>query len=345
MIGKYNPEQYKKFKEVLPARRIRNTTLWVNDAFPLFRLKVGEKAPIGLFLTPRTEDKKNDQTVGLEVFPGHQRTAIIGRVYFKDAEGLLLYRDIDIKGIGYIISLSRFFPTKMKVGRIEIYGYEGLGLEDLEDAEKDRDWSEKFVHAGIRSTRVIAIIKPHEIIDSEGNAISIDEAKKRGLIPKEYEPVLTVRAFGVKTRVNEQMGPSKKFFFLDDARRFVAFELNKNIDEFSFKDYMEWFAETLGKNIGLMHSNGWAHGVLWTGYSNPSNVTLDCRIVDLDTVCDRTREPQSFIEYSRQDLGDAEMIIRQLYKDLEPYLQPKIELSFFLNLFQKTYKEIYQGEE
>jgi hypothetical protein len=56
MIGKYNPEQYKKFRETLPARRIRNTTLWVNDAFPLFRLKVGEEAPIGLFLTPKTSE-------------------------------------------------------------------------------------------------------------------------------------------------------------------------------------------------------------------------------------------------------------------------------------------------
>jgi hypothetical protein len=347
MIRKYNPEQYKKFKEVLPARRIRNTTLWVNNDFPLFRLKVGEKAPIALFFAPETkevsdEDREKSLIARLEVLPGHRRSGIIGRVYFQDEQGRL-YRDIDIKGAGYIYPDP--FPEKMRFGSIMITGAGVSGLENREDAEKDRDFSEKFVNAGIRSTRVIAIIQPYEIIDIKGNTVSIDEAKKIGIIPERYEPVLTVRAFGVKTRVNEPMERSRKFFFLDDARKFVAFELNKNIDEFSFKDYMEWFAETLGKNIGLMHSNGWAHGNLWTGYANPSNVTLDCRIVDLDTVRDRTSEPQSFLEYSRQDPGDAEMIIRQLYEDLEPYLQQKIELSFFLNLFQKTYKEMYQGEE
>jgi hypothetical protein len=106
---------------------------------------------------------------------------------------------------------------------------------------------------------------------------------------------------------------------------------------------MEWFAKTLGKNIGLMHSNGWAHGNPYI-YSTPSNVTLDCRIVDLDTVLDRTSEPLLFIEYSRRDLEGAKMIIRQLYEDLEPYLQPKIDLSFLHNLFMNTYKQMYQKE-
>jgi hypothetical protein len=370
MIGKYNPEQYKKFRETLPARRIRNTTLWVNDAFPLFRLKVGEEAPIGLFLTPKTsevseknrgkksvgqriwefifgkdvfkEDREKNQTVSLEVLPEHRRSAIISRAYFKDNEGRL-YRDIDIKGIGYIIRDSF---GEMRVANILRSGDMVYGLENREDAEKDRDLSEKFVHAGIRSTRVIAIIQPHEIIiDSEGKtiSISINEAKERGLIPERYEPVLTVRAFGVKTRVNEQMDQSKKFFFLDDARRFVALELKRN--EFSFKDYMEWFAETLGNNIGLMHSNGWAHGHFWPDYKRPSNVTLDCRIVDLGTVIGRAPDPQLFIERSQEDLREAEMIIRQLYEDLEPYLHPKVELSFFHNLFLNTYRQVNQGGE
>jgi hypothetical protein len=145
------------------------------------------------------------------VLPEHRRSAIIGRAYFKDSEGRL-YRDIDIKGIGYIIRNSF---GEMRVANILRSGDMVYGLENREDAERDRDLSEKFVHAGIRSTRVIAIIQPHEIIiDSEGKtiSISINEAKERGLIPERYEPVLKVRAFGVKTRVNEQMEQSKKFF-------------------------------------------------------------------------------------------------------------------------------------
>jgi hypothetical protein len=39
------------------------------------------------------------------------------------------------------------------------------------------------------------------------------------------------------------------------------------------------------------------------------------------------------------------MIIRQLYEDLEPYLHPKVELSFFHNLFLNTYRQVHQGGE
>ena len=45
------------------------------------------------------------------------------------------------------------------------------------------------------------------------------------------------------------------------------------------KEYFEWFAKTLGENVGIMHRNGWTHR-----YLSSHNVTLDCRIVDLDSV-------------------------------------------------------------
>jgi hypothetical protein len=45
-------------------------------------------------------------------------------------------------------------------------------------------------------------------------------------------------------------------------------------------EYLKWFAKTLGYNIGLMHKNGFEHHYIDGGH----NVTLDCRIVDLDGI-------------------------------------------------------------
>jgi len=52
------------------------------------------------------------------------------------------------------------------------------------------------------------------------------------------------------------------------------------------RDYLEWFATTLGRNVGLTHKNGWCHGRLGPDEKEGGahNITLDCRITDLGTV-------------------------------------------------------------
>ena|SRR3989344_2830880 len=44
-------------------------------------------------------------------------------------------------------------------------------------------------------------------------------------------------------------------------------------------DYFDWFTKTMAVNVARMHNKNWVHG-----YLTPHNITLDARIVDLDSV-------------------------------------------------------------
>ena len=59
----------------------------------------------------------------------------------------------------------------------------------------------------------------------------------------------------------------------------VAQELGRDPNEFNEWEYLRWFSRTLAENVARMHKAGFIHGYL-TGH----NITLDCRIVDLDSV-------------------------------------------------------------
>jgi hypothetical protein len=69
---------------------------------------------------------------------------------------------------------------------------------------------------------------------------------------------------------------------LNDAIELVRTELGRT--SLSEEEYLEWFAATLGKNTALMSRNGWVHDF------SPHNVTLDCRLVDLDNVLKLSEE-------------------------------------------------------
>lgn len=266
------PEKAKS-PEVLPVVEVANKVIWVNPDFPEmpFDLKKGKSTNLGLFLTPESKG----ENFSLEVDWRHGRSALLGRVIFKDKQGNF-YRDVDLKGIGPIISWQ---PPKVEVG--EIYqknSEEFRGIFNKEDALEVKEISEKFIKAGIRTERFLAIIELDilkEIFDEKGNKLLIEA--KQGSELFEVAPVIAVRAFGTKNRIFEARdgGLSK----LEDAKKMVSQEIGINNKDFSFDDYLEWFAETLGKNIGLMHNNYWAHTCLTI-----HNITLDCRIIDLDEV-------------------------------------------------------------
>src|SRR3989344_5879239 len=86
--------------EKLSAVEVQNEVIWVNKniEFP-FSVEKGGNNRLGMFLTPKsqTEDEK---PYHLEVRPRHRRSGILGRVVFKDKEGRL-YRDVDLKGVGF----------------------------------------------------------------------------------------------------------------------------------------------------------------------------------------------------------------------------------------------------
>lgn len=294
-------EFVEKRKELsLPAVEIKNKVLWVNPAFKEapFKLEKGKQTKLGMFFTPpRPADKQQKETFKLSIMPeeGAGRSGLIGSVIFRDQEGRL-YRDVDIKGIG---AFEKRWNDSYAVTEIQQHDYhdsnEALGLMDYGHALRDQEYSEKFLKAGIRTHRVLAIIKPEEIVDQQGMKIDIKQIKKQKydkhdaallhnpVIPKKLDPVILVRAFGTKERINYVLGhniPKERIYYaIEDARKMVAQELNRDPKTFSLMDYLFWFAKELGKQVAKIRKLKLHHG-----YLTNHNISLDCRIVDLDSV-------------------------------------------------------------
>lgn len=282
-------EKLKEGREILPAVEVANEVSWVNNKMNLpFNLKVGEATKLGIFLTPNPQE--GESTYNLEVSGSHTRSGILGRVIFSDKEGRL-YRDIDLKGIGFNkgqregVKPVSVDDTWVRSNFSSWYGTSGIADQEL--IRRDINYSEKFLKAGIRVHRVIALIEPKEIIDQGGVKISIAEAKKRGILKKKDEPIIEVRAFGVRSRlfdvqnglVRDEKDQRKALELLLDAKTMVAQELNIDPEKFTYDDYFEWLIKTIAINVARMHYNKWVNG-----YLTSHNLTLDGRIVDLDSV-------------------------------------------------------------
>ncbi|MBI2639591.1 MAG: hypothetical protein HYW90_01715 [Candidatus Sungbacteria bacterium] len=258
------------------AAEIKNEVVWQNkDVDMPFRLEEGKPTKLGVFLVEHPQKRRE----GLKVraFNEHFRSALLGRVVFQDKEGRL-YRDVDLKGMG---GLDRRLEPKIRVEplrprRRSEQKYETTwGILNWGYAENDRELSEFFTKEGLRTHRVLAIIRLDEVLDERGRKISVTEAREKGYIKKNEEPVIAIRAFGTKARISE----IKNEALLKDAEKMVAQEFGIDPKKFSDKEYAEWFAKTLGEQVGRIHRLGYYHR-----YLTIHNVTLDCRIVDLDTV-------------------------------------------------------------
>lgn len=138
-----------------------------------------------------------------------------------------------------------------------------------------------------------------------GERISIKEAKQKGYLRRTDKPVVQMRAFGTRARIQDVNHRN-----LEDARGLVARELSVETEAFSPQAYLEWFAETLGQQLAILHNAGYGHQ-----YLSGHNITLDCRIVDLDSVFPleparedawykRTRELQEDFRDSKSSLQD-----------------------------------------
>jgi hypothetical protein len=248
---------------------VENKVLWADASLP-FRFNVGEPTRLGVFLTPKASEKT------VEAEPMHSRSAVMGRALFRDEHGNT-YRDIDAKGIGFI----RMTHTgELRVSAPKLLAGESQGIVDYADAQKEKETAEEFLAAGIRTARPIAHIWLKQIVDKDGDRITLKQAIKRGMIKKgTRKAVLVLRAFGTKRRLLDAMIRSNakdKKRLLDDARGLVGTELGEDLTP---KQYAEWFAKTLAEQFARMHNNGWAHG-----FAGEHNTTLDARIVDLDHV-------------------------------------------------------------
>lgn len=277
-------------RENLPVVPVKNEVLWVNTNLDTpFSLEVGKPTDLGLFFTSNIE---NESTVkNLEVESLHNRTALLGRVVFGEktkGPSRQLFRDIDIKGLGYLKyfqddkdpKINKFVVEKIQPKHIS--RGQSFGISTLDRANKDKEFSEVFNNLGIRTYRIVSIIALKEIV-YDGETILVSKAKEMGLIAQDSEPVLEIRAFGTHFRLIDAFTDLKtderKEDLIEDARLLVAQELGVDSKNFTRFDYFKWLAGIIGKNLALMHKNGYIHSYLWQGH----NITLDGSLVDFES--------------------------------------------------------------
>jgi len=280
-------------RETLPAVEVKNEVVWVNPDLDLpFDLKVGEPTKLGVFLSDEAEEE-NSRNLEVESF--HNRSAVLGRVVFGEKTAnkdgtKQLFRDVDIKGMGYLNYFQDKEDSKIHqfviediARKPERQGHaQSWGISTLDRAERDVRISKEFRELGIRTYRIAAIISLKEVV-YQGEIISVEKAKEIGIIATDAEPVLEVRAFGTHARLidafTDLKTDQKRKDFLEDARLLVAAELGKDPKSFTQFEYLKWLGGTIGKNLALMHKNGYLHGFLAQGH----NITLDGAFVDFES--------------------------------------------------------------
>lgn len=186
---------------LLLFEKVKNKVVFVNkEVYLPLKLEEGKETPLGLFVKSALPERFDEKTgeKRLEVWPEHRRSAFLGRVIFGDKQGRL-YRDIDLKGIGSI-------TKEKKILKPQTYYYPFSGLLENKFAFFDYKKSEEFLSKGIRTARTLSIIELEEII-VEGEKISLEEARKKGIILPEFQPVIEVRGFGSKARIADIISP------------------------------------------------------------------------------------------------------------------------------------------
>lgn len=256
----------------LSVVRVSNEVEWVNPDMNLpFDLSSGTSTDIAVMVIPNHSPlEKDTEVLGLY---GHHRSVLLGRILFTDKQGVT-YRDIDSKGSGYVD--VAVWGNKQLAGHgtdgEDFRGTRGKGLLELGSAHMDQAFGEIFSEAGVRVARAIAVIKLKELVDKDGHKISLEEARDRGILETDFEPVIELRAFGTRARIADTANHVK------DAMALVAQELGIDPKYFSAKNYLLWYAETLGEQMRKIHELGFTHGGL-----HQNNLTLDCRLVDFDS--------------------------------------------------------------
>lgn len=355
-IGSGSEFQKERQKETLPALEVKNTAIWINPSFEEtmpFKIELGKPAKLGIFLTAHPEiypeEKEWQAMIAPEEISG--RSVLLGSFLFKDREGRL-YRDVDLKGTGMFQKMP---DEKYVVGEVrkrqDNNPYRAKGLTDYAKALNSIDRTEQFLKLEIRTNRIIAILDLEEIIDKDGNKISIEKAKEAGVVPEAMHPVIMVRAFNTKeridytTHISNENQKNRAVLAINDARMLVAEELHQNPSDFSLGNYLEWFAKTLGEQIAKLRKLGFYHSNL-----HPQNITLDCRIADLegvDTVEDIISGKEKRFTYGRDNLrgrlGGAELAPEILYRS--EFDGAENSLNVFLDNIEKLTQEINKEDK
>lgn len=260
------PQEAIETRDSIP---VSNEVIYVNDNINLpFDFEIGKEADLARFLT---DLKGTEGKLQLGIDSIHGRSAFLGKIKIGDKQGNV-YTDVDFKGGGYV----EWEAGSAKVKKIERFTHvmadETKGLWNKDDAELERDITERLSMAGVRTCRIAAIMKLNEISMPDGTKISVEDAKKQGLVEKDKNPVLGLRLYRYRERIEHEQKRSQKIF--ERVKKIVEAEIKHNIN---WDGYIEWFASTLGKNIACMHKAGIRSGAI-----SLHNVTLACELLDVD---------------------------------------------------------------
>lgn len=273
--------------EYLPVVEVKNRLIRFNQDFeglvPLeFKTEnIGKPSKLGRMFS---HDPSNSRIEVIKFSLARiSRAGVMSRALFKDKSGKV-YRDLSVKGIGVCIRIRDKGDQIWGVGPINSLRErttDSEGICDISDLEKDWDLSEKFYSSGLRVPRPVAIIELEEIVSPKGGKISVQEARCQSIILSTERPGLYFRAWGIETRMDnlKDAPEGSALELLNDARIFVAQELEKIQDNFSFEDYLEELAKRIGQAVKYLASANYSHGNLSSG----QNFTLDGTIADFDT--------------------------------------------------------------
>lgn len=325
--------ELKALRELLPTVEVKNKVIFVNPNLENpFRLEIGQPTNIGRFISAQNLKEDPGDKLYFETERTHKRSLLLGRIMIseKPADNLprQLYRDIDVKGVGYIVGGG--------IDEVHIHPklQGNLGILNKVEAKLNTNTSEILCKAGVKVARTVAIIELEEIVSS-GKKISIKEAKKKKIIFQLAEPVLEVRAFpGTQERIvnlhNMALSPEKRAAYIADAKALIIQELKPDTKSFSDEDYAVWFAKKLGENLGRMHKRGYMHKNI-----SEHNVTLDCTIVDFDTA--------RFVETPSDLANDFKMGEQVLHILIYSLGLSEAESETALTVFKRSYDQHKKG--
>lgn len=360
-------EPYEKTGLWLEALKVNNEIIWVNPQIKRgnlpFNFKEGAKTNIAALIINipshfRNRIPRKARLSLLAFSPPHQRSAILGHVIFEDSKGRV-YRDIDLKGVGYILQALK--GRTVIIGNIEIERRRAtepraLGIAYKSFVLTDIEYARRLASLGVRTHLPLAIIELKELPDPDnpGRKISIEEAVKRKMIHEGEIPVIEVRAYSVKSRVQDLEIISADFssrivdtiieglfeiYQKDIIENLVnIFEKERKristIGNFSSvqkrEAYLWWFTKEFAENLAIIHGNNLIHGFI-SGH----NITLDAGITDLDSMFGRRPKSDNDESLYIEEIESALFVLFHLIRSLG-YLFIK-ESSITNNKFEKNF--------
>ncbi len=254
-------------EERFPVIPIRNQVLWRNPDVNLpYYVEEGHRTDLGVFLVNHSTGIK--PPFYLEVEFSNHRVGILPTVPVSDRQGNIYY-DSDLKGIGYVSAPKG--KDKLRVFTIRKRGENDTwGLWNLRKAYREVETTEHLQRQGIRTYRIGAIIKIDEVAFPNGDLLSVEEARERGIINDDEFPIIGLRHFRSKDRVRDD--GQESLTKLVRAKDRIEREIGNPL---TWEDYIFWFATTIGVNLGKIHNEGY-----WHGWPSSHNLTLAAEIVD-----------------------------------------------------------------